>query len=312
MGNSMYELTMKEISKEFSGVPALQGVDFSVRGGEIHALLGANGAGKSTLMKVLSGAYTADSGTIAADEQILSIRDPLEAKQAGIHCVYQEVDSVLVPQLTVAENIMLDELSARGSGLWFGGRGMRQQAEQALQRLGIQLDLQQKAADLALAEKQMVLIARILTHDAKVIIFDEPTAPLSQSETVRLFQIMHQLKQEGVACILITHRLPEVIEHSDRVTVMRDGQQVWTGFTQDTDTAGIVQHMLGKTFEEEFPKSDTAIGNVVLETQGLKQGVKVRGVDLKVRAGEVLAVVGLVGAGKTELSRLLVWCGPTR
>ncbi|MNW25689.1 Ribose import ATP-binding protein RbsA [compost metagenome] len=305
MGNSMYELTMNGISKEFSGVPALQGVDFSVRGGEIHALLGANGAGKSTLMKVLSGAYTADSGTIAANEQTLSIRDPLEAKQAGIHCVYQEVDSVLVPQLTVAENIMLDGLSTRGSGLWFGGRGMRQQAEQALQRLGIQLDLQQKAADLALAEKQMVLIARILTHDAKVIIFDEPTAPLSQSETVRLFQTMHQLKQEGVACILITHRLPEVMEHSDRVTVMRDGQQVWTGPTQETNTAGIVQHMLGKTFEEEFPKSDTAIGNVVLETQGLERGVKVRGVDVKVRAGEVLAVVGLVGAGKTELSRLL-------
>lgn len=305
MNSGAYRLEMSGICKSFAGVAALRDVDLTVSGGEIHALLGANGAGKSTLMKILSGAYSPDSGSIRANGSELRISSPAEAKKAGIHCVYQEVDSALVPQLTVAENIVLDTFSAPGKGLWAGGPGMRLQAREALARLKADIDVRAKVADLTLAEKQMVLIARILIQKANVIIFDEPTAPLSQEETGRLFETVHQLKRDGVACILITHRLPEVTEHCDRVTVMRDGTRVFTGEAPSIDAAGIVTHMLGKTFAEEFPKVEAEQGEIMLETRALRRGTRVRGVNLHVRSGEVLAIVGLVGAGKTELSRLL-------
>ncbi|MDP4096658.1 sugar ABC transporter ATP-binding protein [Paenibacillus sp. P96] len=305
MNSDAYRLEMSGICKAFAGVSALRDVNFTVSGGEIHALLGANGAGKSTLMKILSGAYSPDSGSIRANGSELRIASPAEAKKAGIHCVYQEVDSALVPQLSVAENIMLDTLSAPGGGVWAGAGRMRLLAKQALARLKADIDVRAKVVDLTLAEKQMVLIARILTQKANVIIFDEPTAPLSQEETGRLFDTIHQLKHEGVACILITHRLPEVTEHCNRVTVMRDGTHVFSGEAASVDVASIVTHMLGKTFAEEFPKVEAEQGGVVLETYALRRGTKVRGVELQVRSGEVLAVVGLVGAGKTELARLL-------
>ncbi|MDQ0492023.1 sugar ABC transporter ATP-binding protein [Paenibacillus brasilensis] len=305
MSSQAYTLEMRKISKRFAGVDALRAVDFTVHGGEIHALLGANGAGKSTLMKILSGAYRSDQGAIVAGGEELSISSPWEAKRAGIHCVYQEVDSALVPQLSVGENIILDDLSAPEGRWWAMPGSMRRRAREALVRLGADIDVRQYVSELTLAEKQLVLIARILTQQAKTIIFDEPTAPLSEEETRRLFRTIHTLKDEGVACILITHRLPEVIEHSDRVTVMRDGERVFTGPASDLSVGDIVTYMLGKTFEEEFPKTEVPIGEAILEARGLRKGLRVHGVDLQVRRGEVLSIVGLVGAGKTELSRLL-------
>jgi simple sugar transport system ATP-binding protein len=305
MNSQVYTLEMKGISKQFAGVDALRSVDFTVHGGEIHALLGANGAGKSTLMKILSGAYSADQGTIVAGGKELSIGSPWEAKRAGIHCVYQEVDSALVPQLSVAENIVMDDLSAPEGRWWAAPGSMRRRAREALGRLEADIDVRQYVSELTLAEKQMVLIARILTQQANTIIFDEPTAPLSQEETRRLFRTIHTLKAEGVACILITHRLPEVIEHSDRVTIMRDGELVLTGLVPGMSVGAIITQMLGKTFEEEFPKTEVPIGETVLEAKDLRKGLRVHGVDLQVRRGEILSVIGMVGAGKTELSRLL-------
>ncbi|MEN1987316.1 sugar ABC transporter ATP-binding protein [Paenibacillus hubeiensis] len=299
-------LQMEQVSKQFAGVPALKDVDFSVRGGEIHALLGANGAGKSTLMKMLSGAYQMDRGSITLNGQRLRLTSPGDAKANGIHCVYQEVDAALVPQLTAAENIMLDQLASSSRGWWSSPRKQQQRAGEVLKQLGASIDLHKKVAELTLAEKQMILLARILVQDAKVIIFDEPTAPLSQEETDAFFRIVHHLKDRGVACIFITHRLVEVTAHCDRVTVMRDGQHVFTGNAQEVTIHDLVGQMLGKTFDEEFPKTEVPLGEVLLEARGLRRGLKVKGVDLSVRRGEVLAVVGLVGAGKTECSRLLI------
>ncbi|GAB1156899.1 sugar ABC transporter ATP-binding protein [Paenibacillus illinoisensis] len=299
-------LQMEHIHKQFAGVPALKDVDFSVKGGEIHALLGANGAGKSTLMKILSGAYQLDQGQIRLNDKHLRLNSPGDAKANGIHCVYQEVDAALVPQLTAAENIMLDQLASPVGGWWKSPRKLQQRALEALKELGADIAVQKKVADLTLAEKQMILLARILIQDAKVIIFDEPTAPLSQEETDAFFRIVHLLKERGVACIFITHRLAEVTGHCDRVTVMRDGQHVFTGEARGLTVNDLVTQMLGKPFEEEFPKTEAPIGEVIFEARGLHRGIKVKGVDLSVRRGEVLAVVGLVGAGKTECSRLLI------
>ncbi|GLI08802.1 ABC transporter ATP-binding protein [Paenibacillus tyrfis] len=306
---SAARLEMKGISKSFPGVRALHQVDFEVRGGEIHALLGANGAGKSTLMKVLSGAYRPDEGSIRIDGAALSIGGPLDAIRSGIQCVYQEVDTALVPRLTVAENIMLDRLTA-GRG-WIDWSSLQREASRVLADIGLTgLDVRQQAGELSIAQKQLVLIGRALAQKAKFIIFDEPTAPLSGEEAEQLFRIMNRLKADGVGCIFISHRLGEVFRISDRVTVMRDGQRISTKAAASTDAQAVVEEMLGKPFEEEFPKAEVAIGEPLLEARGLTSGTKVRGVDLTVRRGEIVGVVGLVGAGKTELSRLLFGADP--
>jgi simple sugar transport system ATP-binding protein len=260
---ALSELNMRNISKAFAVVPALNDVDFNLRGGEIHALLGANGAGKSTLMKILSGAYEADDGTVDIAGESFVFRSPADSKRAGIHCVYQEVDTSLVPHLSVSENIFLDKL-----------------------------------------------IARLLAEEAKFVILDEPTAPLSFEETDKLFGIMKGLKESGIGVIFISHRLPEVFRICDRITVMRDGGRVLTERTEDIDVAGVVRAMLGRSFEEEFPKLPAVIGELVLKVAGLESGRRVRGVNLEVKRGEIVAVVGLVGAGKTELSRVLFGADP--
>ncbi|UHA76224.1 sugar ABC transporter ATP-binding protein [Paenibacillus sp. 481] len=294
---------MSNIRKSFNGVPVLHDVHFTAHGGEIHALLGANGAGKSTLMKLLSGAYSPDQGTVALDDVGLKIGSPLDAKRGGIHCVYQEVDTALIPQLSVAENVMLDRIAA--GSLWVRPKQVAREAEQALAELGVHIPLHKRVDQLTLAEKQMVVIARTLVEQAKVIVFDEPTAPLSQEETERLFRVMRQMRAQGKVIIFITHRLPEVFAECDRLTVLRDGQHVYEAAIRDTVPDEVVRQMLGRTFNEPFPKVDVVRGSIVLRAEGLRAGNKVRGVDLDVRQGEIVSIVGLVGAGKTELSRLL-------
>ncbi|MBW5446647.1 ATP-binding cassette domain-containing protein [Cohnella sp. CFH 77786] len=296
---------MRGIAKAFAGVPALNGVDFTLRGGQIHALLGANGAGKSTLMKILSGAYPSDEGAVEIDGKPVALRSPAEAKRAGIHCVYQEVDTSLVPHLTVGENIMLDKLASSSGSGWVRWGTVHGEAAGVLERIGLALSTRKLVRDLTLAEKQLVLIARLLSMNAKFVILDEPTAPLSLEEAETLFRIMEGLKRDGIGVVFISHRLPEVFRIADEITVMRDGQRVWTKPSEETDTHGVVRAMLGRSFEEEYPKLQADIGEVVLSVRDLAAGTRVRGVDLDVRAGEVVAVVGLVGAGKTELSRLL-------
>jgi simple sugar transport system ATP-binding protein len=298
-------LRMQGIAKAFAGVPALKGVDFTLRGGEIHALLGANGAGKSTLMKILSGAYESDEGTLAIDGEPVILRSPADAKRAGIHCVYQEVDTSLVPHLSVGENIMLDKLASSSGSGWVRWRAIHEAAARILDRIGLKLSTRKRVRELTLAEKQLVLVARLLSENAKFVILDEPTAPLSLEEAETLFRIMEGLKRDGIGVVFISHRLPEVFRICDEITVMRDGQRVWTKPRAETDIHDVVRAMLGRSFEEEYPKLEAEIGETVLSVRDLAAGTRVRGVNLDVRTGEVVAVVGLVGAGKTELSRLL-------
>ncbi|MCS7464364.1 sugar ABC transporter ATP-binding protein [Paenibacillus doosanensis] len=303
-------LQMNRISKSFPGVKALQQVDFEVRGGEIHALLGANGAGKSTLIKVLAGAYIPEQGQIAIDGKPLALQGPIDAMRSGIQCVYQEVDTALVSQLSIAENIMLDGLTQTSGGSWINWSRVNKEAERILSDIGLTIDVRRQVSELSISQKQLVLIGRALAQKAKFIIFDEPTAPLSNEEADQLFRIMERLKAEGVGCIFISHRLGEVFRISDRITVMRDGQRITTVAAAETNAQAVIEQMLGRTFEEEFPKAEVEIGEPLLEARGITFSTKVRGVDLTVSRGEIVGVVGLVGAGKTELSRVLFGADP--
>ncbi|MCI3922367.1 sugar ABC transporter ATP-binding protein [Paenibacillus sp. TRM 82003] len=297
-------LKMNRIVKSFPGVRALKDVSFEVEPGEVHALLGANGAGKSTLMKVLSGAYIPEEGNIVIDDVPVSIRSPLDASRAGIHCVYQEVDTALVGGLTVMENIYMDRI-AQGGERWIRWRSLRADAVRLLGELGSDVRPDVTVDELPIAQKQIVLIARALAQQAKYIIFDEPTAPLSLEESDRLFTIVRRLRDEGVGCIFISHRLPEIFQLCDRVTVMRDGGHVSTLATAETSIPRIIRDMLGKSLEEEYPKASVPIGETLLEAKALHSGTKVRDASFAVRRGEIVGIVGLVGAGKTELSRAL-------
>lgn len=299
-------LEMQQIRKSFGGVDALCGVDFFVKGGEVHAILGANGAGKSTLMKILSGAESATSGTISINGQELLIRSPRDAKQAGIHLVQQEVDMGLISYLSAAENILLDKNAASG-GTWFSPRRTLREADKVLQQCGFSLPLEVQVEYLTLAEKQLLLLARAMAQSVQFIIFDEPTAPLSISETDALFFLIEQLKAKGIGIVYISHRLPEVFRIADQISVLRDGQKVWESKASSTEVDQVISAMLGKNYSAGFTvaKENVEIGELLLEVKDLRAGHKVKRFDIQVHSGEVVGVVGLVGAGKTEVSRLL-------
>lgn len=298
-------LSMSDIQKEFGKVTALTKSGFQLYKGEVHALLGANGAGKSTLMKILSGVYQQDGGDILLGGESVRFRSPKQAKELGIYCVYQEVDTAIVPELSVAENIMLDTF-ASGGNLIVSKKNLYERARLALQQLQVEnINVQQPAFMLSLAEKQLILIARALVHSAKIIIFDEPTAPLSVQESDRLFSVITDLKSKNVGCIYISHRLPEVFTISDRITVMREGTTIQTFKTTETSENEIVESMLGDTFNNELAKHHKSIGPPLLEVKGLSDGHKLKEINITVSKGEIVGVVGLVGAGKTELAKTL-------
>jgi simple sugar transport system ATP-binding protein len=299
-------LEMKNISIEFPGVKALNQVDFSMKTGEIQALIGANGAGKSTLMKVLSGAYDHYTGEIRLDGQDLKIRSPKNAQDAGIQIVYQEVDTALIPNLTVAENILLlDTVHNMGKKQWIKWKNLHQRAVEILAAMNISLSPKKLVSELTLAEKQMILIARAVSNQCKFLILDEPTAPLSHTETTELFRIVRDLKKKNVGVIFISHRLPEIFEVCDEVTVMRNGEFVAKKKVAGTSTDKVVEHMLGEKLEEQFPVKIAQIGNTVLEVKGLSDRGKIKDLHFHVKAGEILGIAGLVGAGKTELCKAL-------
>lgn len=303
-------LEMRDITKSFGNVVALEHGAFELKSGEVHALLGANGAGKSTLMKILSGAYVLDAGEILVDGKPVQIHSPKDAKEHGIHCVYQEVDTVIVPQLTVAENILLDTFSI-DKGFFVSKKKLHKRAADALSLLNVtSIPLQKQALELSLAEKQLVLIARALVHEAKVIIFDEPTAPLSIEETKHLFDVVQTLKNKGVGCIFISHRLPEVFEICDRMTIMRDGKTITTFLTKDVTQKVVVETMLGNSFVVQATNRLIEHGEVLLDVRGLDDGEKLNNLSFTVSKGEIVGVVGLVGAGKTELAKTIFGLRP--
>ncbi|HEY9054070.1 MAG TPA: sugar ABC transporter ATP-binding protein [Rectinemataceae bacterium] len=306
---SVHTIEMRGIGIEFPGVKALSDVDFSVRSGEIRAVVGANGAGKSTLMKVLAGANANYTGTILIDGETVEIRDPRHAKLLGIEIVYQEVDMALFPYLSVAENIMFNSLvtGMRGS-TFINWPKLMKSAEDILLRLKMKIDVSRKVSSLSLAEKQMILIARAVRESCRFLILDEPTAPLSLGEVEELFRIVRDLKEkEGVGVIFISHRLPELFQICDSLTVMKDGRIVANrGVDERLTIQDIVTLMLGRSFEENFPKIKVPIDGTVLEAKKLcDEAGKVKNVSLNVAKGEIVGLCGLVGAGKTELCKLL-------
>ena len=295
-------LSMRNIAKAFGKFYALKGVDLTVWPGEIHALMGENGAGKSTLMKILAGAYTATSGEILIDGRPHAIKGPKDALAAGITLIYQEMQ--LAPNLTVAENIFLGSELARG-GL-VQRKEMINQAQAVIDRLGAQFKASDRVMTLTIAEQQQVEIARALHRNSRVLVMDEPTAALSSRETQRLFELILRLRDEGMAIIYISHRMAEVYELSDRVSVLRDGQYVGSLTRDKLNASELVRMMVGRPLSDLFNKErDIPPGQPRLRIQDLTDGGKVKASSLVVRAGEIVGLAGLVGAGRSELAQLI-------
>lgn len=303
---SVSQLHMKNISIDFPGVKALNNVHFTTSTGKVHALIGANGAGKSTLMKVLSGAYRHYSGQISLDEKPLSIQTPKDSQVYGIQIVYQEVDTALIPNLSVGENIMLNQtVNSMGKRQFVNWKVLHTKATNILTKLKINVSSKTLVSELTLAEKQMVLIARAILTECKFLILDEPTAPLSQSETTELFRVVKELKENNVGIIFISHRLPEIFQLCDEITVMKNGEFVSHDLISDTSQNRVVEQMLGKKLEEQFPNHGFSIGKPILEVKNLSDNNKIRNLSIQASAGEIVGVAGLVGAGKTELCKAL-------
>ncbi len=302
----MTTFVMKDISIEFPGVKALDQVNFSLETGKVHALIGANGAGKSTLMKVLSGAYDHYSGEILMDGKSLNIRSPKNAMDAGIQIVYQEVDTALIPYLTIGENIMLmDMVHNMEKRHWMKWKQLHEKASSILTSMNIQLPTTKLVSELTLAQKQMILIARAVSKECKFLILDEPTAPLSHTETSELFRIVSDLKKKNVGIIFISHRMPEIFEICDEISIMRNGELVARKMIADTTQNNVIEQMLGQKLGEQFPDKSKKIGKNVLEVKGLHDKEKIKDLSINVKSGEIVGIAGLVGAGKTELCKAL-------
>jgi len=296
-----YRVEMLGITKSFGGVRALNDVSFRVRPGEIHALVGENGAGKSTLMKILSGAYQKDAGRILIDGEPVEITSPYRGRKLGLAIIYQEF--ALAPDLTVAENIYLDHLSSR-KGL-INWRQLNRNASELLQSLGFDINPRSIVADLSVAYQQVVEITKALSEKAKILILDEPTAVLAPREVEHLFAILRRLKEQDVSIIYISHRLEEVFRIADTITVIKDGSVTGTVNPAEVTTNDVINLMIGRRLTMMFPGRDVEIGREVFSVESLARGNKVRDVSFSVRAGEVLGIAGLVGAGRTETVRAI-------
>lgn len=303
-------LEMIRISKTFPGVKALQNVSLSAYGGEVLALMGENGAGKSTLMKILSGAYVADAGgEIRIDGKPARMGSPAAARDAGIAIIYQEL--ALAPNLTVAENIHLGAELRRGGMI--DRAAMSEACRPLLERLGTPFRPETLVGTLSVAEQQLVEIARALHRQARILVLDEPTTALSARETERLFALIRQLRSDGIALIYISHRMAEIDELADRVAVLRDGTYVGTLEKQEISSAAIVRMMVGRDLSGFYVKNryeKPVFGETVLEVDGLTDGARVKPASFTLHRGEVLGIAGLVGAGRTELARLIYGADP--
>lgn len=299
-------LEAKRISKQFGSFYALQDVGFSVYPGEVNVLIGENGAGKSTLMKILSGVYAKDAGEIFLDGERVEIQSPVKAAALGIGTVYQEL--TLAPQLSVAENLYLgSDLVTNHLGIVDWKFLYKQSGETLRELVGMDVDTRQKVSELGIAQQQMVEIARVVSRNTKILILDEPTAVLTSREVEKLFEIITGLKKQGIAIIYISHRLEEIFRMGDRVTVLRDGKFVGAELVKDIDTDKLISMMVGRSLENQFPRGDFSDieKKEVLRVENLNRGNAVKEVSFTVSTGEILGFAGLVGAGRTEVARLI-------
>ena len=299
-------LAIRGGSKSFPGVRALHNVDLHVHAGEVLALLGENGAGKSTLIKALGGAHQLDDGQILINGEPTAITGPAHARQLGIAVIHQEFN--LIPALSARENIFLGQERTLAGVL--RQREERRQTLELFERLGVTIDPDALCRDLSVAQQQIVEIARSLARDASVIVMDEPSATLSNEEVDRLFQIVDDLKSQGIAVIYISHRLDEIFRIADRVTVLRDGEHVATLPVSEVDKPKLIELMVGRSLDQEFPPRHATIGEPTLDVTALSRTPVVEDATLTLHAGEVLAITGLVGAGRTELVRLIFGADP--
>ena len=300
-----YVLEMKGITKTFPGVVALDNVSLAVRRGTVHALIGENGAGKSTLMKILNGVYSATQGEIFLDGQKLELHGVRDAQRHGISIIFQEFN--LVNSLTVAENIFLGRYNDKNVIDW---ASLKKQAKELLDRLGFDFDVDKPVGKLSTAEKQLVEIAKALSLNAKIIVMDEPTSSLTKNEVELFFPIIKRLREDGITVIYISHKLEEVFQICDRVSVMRDGKIVGESDVCDITREQIIEMMVGRSLSMEYPPRTAEPGEVVMEVRNLSRGKKLHDISFQLHRGEILGIAGLVGAGRTELAEALFGADP--
>jgi len=303
MTTALPRLQLDHIRKAFPGVQAVQDVNLSATPGEVLALVGENGAGKTTLMNVLTGALTADAGTIALDGQPLTIDSPRRARDLGITMIHQEL--ALLPELTVGQNIFLGREPRRRWRMFVDWRALYDRAQAELDRLGLPISARARIADLSIAQRQMVEIAKALAYEARLIVLDEPTSALTEHETETLFGLIRGLRAQGVTLIYISHRLEEVFALADRIAVMRDGRLIGVAPAGELTPERVVHLMVGRELRPFPPKTGAPPGEVVLRARRLRRGHELAGVDIELRRGEIVGVAGLVGAGRTFLARAL-------
>lgn len=295
-------LRLENICQEFPGVKALDNVSFEIERGKIHALMGENGAGKSTLIKVLAGIYRNYKGNVKLEGEIVKFRNPSDAQKHGISVVHQEIR--LAETLTVTENIFLGNLMyRRGLVDW---KNMRKRANLMIKELGMEIDVDAPVDTLSVARKQIVEICKAMNQDCKILIMDEPSATLTDKELKVLFQIMHKLVKDGITIIYISHRMEEIFNLAQDITVLRDGKHVQTLPVSDCSRERLIQLMVGRTLEREYPKEINSIGEVILEVEGLTGRGAFQDVSFVLKKGEILGFSGLVGAGRTEVMRAIV------
>ncbi|HUX58452.1 MAG TPA: sugar ABC transporter ATP-binding protein [Bacteroidales bacterium] len=292
---------LRNISKSFGGIAALENVTLKVKPGEIHALMGENGAGKSTLMKILSGAYTKDAGQIFIDGREIFIRNTYDSKKLGIGIIYQEFS--LVPELSVAENVLLNQLNI--TGIWMKWGQMKKKTEEIFQSIGFSINPSVKACTLSVAEQQIVEIAKALSERVKVLILDEPSAVLGPQEIQKLFDTLKKLKNEGVGIIYISHHLNEIFQIADRITVLKDGSSSESLLISETDRNSIIKLMLGRSLDTMFPVNHSIIGEEVLRVVDIVPENQSKGISLTLRVGEIVGIAGLVGSGRSETVRAI-------
>ncbi len=302
-------VSMEGIDKTFPGVHALNQCRFELRAGEVHALLGENGAGKSTMMKILSGIYAPDAGRILYKGKEVSIPNPKAAQQLGISMIHQELN--LMPHLTLAQNVFIGREPRQGVRFWLNEKALNEQTRQLFDSMHLKLDPRTKVADLTVAKQQMVEIAKALSHNSEVLIMDEPTAALTESEIDELFFFIRQLRDQGVGIVYISHRPEEIKRICDRITVMRDGRYINTVGAQEVTIDQIISMMVGRTIYESSPEvPENASQPTVLEVKHLNRAGVLKDINFNLKKGEILGFAGLMGAGRTEVARAVFGADP--
>src|SRR5215216_4916498 len=299
---------LRNVTKRFGGVTAVEDVDFDLRPGEVHALVGENGAGKSTLMKMVHGLYTPDEGTLEVGGEVVDFSSPRDAEAAGIAMIPQELD--LFPELSVTENLFVGRRRPRTGWGGLNQNAMQAEARERLRSLGVDLDVTNTVKRLSAANQQIVAIARALVGEARAVVMDEPTASLTEREVQQLFRIISDLTSGGVGVVYISHRLEEIFTISDRITVLRDGHHITTASASELDAEELVRLMVGRPLNELFTRHPHELGEVTLEVKGLSRSGEFEDVDLVVRRGEIVGLAGLVGAGRSEVAQSIFGIHP--